>query len=186
MVCQLYQEMRYKALRTGEINFFVERDIQDQMEDIQKEARRQVKIRCILQEITETEQIQISREELESEAEAMAERQHTTVREIKSFFGENLDMLREDLLVRKTIQRICKREARRQVKIRCILQEITETEQIQISREELESEAEAMAERQHTTVREIKSFFGENLDMLREDLLVRKTIQRICKSAVIL
>ena len=66
MVCQLYQEMRYKALRTGEINFFVERDIQDQMEDIQKEARRQVKIRCILQEITETEQIQISREELES------------------------------------------------------------------------------------------------------------------------
>ena len=65
MVCQLYQEMRYKALRTGEINFFVERDIQDQMEDIQKEARRQVKIRCILQEITETEQIQISREELE-------------------------------------------------------------------------------------------------------------------------
>ena len=102
MVCQLYQEMRYKALRTGE------RDIQDQMEDIQKEARRQVKIRCILQEITETEQIQISREELELEAEAMAERQHTTVREIKSFFGENLDMLREDLLVRKTIQRICK------------------------------------------------------------------------------
>lgn len=108
MVCQLYQEMRYKALRTGEINFFVERDIQDQMEDIQKEARRQVKIRCILQEITETEQIQISREELELEAEAMAERQHTTVRESKSFFGENLDMLREDLLVRKTIQRICK------------------------------------------------------------------------------
>lgn len=108
MVCQLYQEMRYKALRTGEINFFVERDIQDQMEDIQKEARRQVKIRCILQEITETEQIQISREELELEAEAMAERQHTTVREIKSFFGENLDMLREDLLIRKTIQRICK------------------------------------------------------------------------------
>ena len=88
MVCQLYQEMRYKALQTGEINFFVERDIQDQMENIQKEARRQVKIRCIIQEITETEQIQISREELESEAEAMAERQHTTVREIKSFFGE--------------------------------------------------------------------------------------------------
>ena len=108
MVCQLYQEMRYKALQTGEINFFVERDIQDQMENIQKEARRQVKIRCIIQEITETEQIQISREELESEAEAMAERQHTTVREIKSFLGENLDMLREDLLVRKTIQRICK------------------------------------------------------------------------------
>ena len=65
MVCQLYQEMRYKALQTGEINFFVERDIQDQMENIQKEARRQVKIRCIIQEITETEQIQISREELE-------------------------------------------------------------------------------------------------------------------------
>lgn len=107
MVCQLYQQMRYDALRTGEPNFFIQRDIEAQMDSIRETACREVKIDLILREVIATEQLQITREELEAEAAAMARRQGTTVEQIKGFFGEDLDMLRNDLLIRKAIDFIC-------------------------------------------------------------------------------
>ena len=61
-----------------------------------------------------------------------------------------------------------------------VLKEIIARENFAVTREELEVEAEAMAQRQNTSVEMIKSFFGEELAMLETDVKQRKAMDWIC------
>lgn len=107
IVMELYQQQRYEALQTGQYNMFLAQQIEEQKELLRERAYRQVKLDRILEQIIREEELDVTREELEAEAEAMAGRQNTTVAQIKGFFGEDLFMLRGDLLVRKAIALVC-------------------------------------------------------------------------------
>lgn len=106
-VLELYQKLRYDSLMTGNPHFFIHQEVEEQMEEIRAEAYRQVKTDLLLQGIIAQEQLEVTREELEAEAHAMAQRQQIPVERVFDFFGNDLSLLKGDLLVRKAIDLIC-------------------------------------------------------------------------------
>lgn len=104
IVSQLHSELRYDALMNGTPHFFVPQEIDEQMDDIRASALRTVKLDMILKQIITLEQLTISREELEAEAEAISRRQNIPLERIYSFLGEDLNMLTRDLQERKAVE----------------------------------------------------------------------------------
>lgn len=106
-VLELYQQLRYDSLTTGNPHFFMHQEVEEQMEEIRADAYRQVKTEMLLQRIIEQEQLEVTQAELEAEARAMARRQQIPVERVFDFFGNDLSLLRGDLLIRKAIDLIC-------------------------------------------------------------------------------
>lgn len=109
MVQELYQKLCYDSLATGTPHFFIHEEVEEQMDSIREEAYRQVKLDLLLKEIIKLEQLQVTQEELEAEALAMAQRQQIPVERIYDFFGRDLTLLNSDLLVRKAIDLVCEK-----------------------------------------------------------------------------
>lgn len=107
MVQELYQQLRYDSLSTGDPHFFIHEEVEAQMDSIRDEAYRQVKTELILKEIIKAERLKVTQEELEAEAYAMSQRQQIPVERIIDFFGKDLKLLENDLLVRKAIDLVC-------------------------------------------------------------------------------
>ncbi|MBN1317324.1 MAG: hypothetical protein JXA42_17710 [Anaerolineales bacterium] len=106
MAVELYKNRQYERMLSGEDLGFMPDDMADHMEALSKKAFKQVKTRLILEGIIEAENLQITQEELEAEAKAIAVRQQTPVEAVKDFLGEDLALLKDDLLVRKAIDLI--------------------------------------------------------------------------------
>lgn len=106
-VLELYQKLRYDSLTTGNPHFFMHQEVEEQMEEIRAEAHRQVKTELLLKQIIAQEQFEVTQEELEAEAHAMAHRQQIPVERVFDFFGKDLSLLKSDLLIRKAIDLIC-------------------------------------------------------------------------------
>lgn len=106
MIYELSQYLKYEAMRTGDSSYILQNNMNDHMETIKKEALRLVKINLILKEIIQLEQLEITKEELEEEVNIISIRQEVPVEIVKKFLGEELNMLREDLLIRKAINLI--------------------------------------------------------------------------------
>lgn len=103
MVCELSQYLKYEAMRTGDSSYILQNNMNDHMEKIKKEALRLVKVKLILKEIIQLEQLEITKGDLEEEVKIISIRQEVPVERVKDFFGEELNILREDLLIRKAI-----------------------------------------------------------------------------------
>lgn len=71
------------------------------IEQLKAQALMNLRVDLLLAKTIEEQDFELTTEELEAEAEAMAKRQNTSVDMIKSFFGEDLSGLRRDLLERK-------------------------------------------------------------------------------------
>ena len=104
MVLAFYQQLRYDSLTTGTPHFQMHEEVDAQMDPMREEAYRAVKTDLLLQTIIEEEKLQVTRGELEEEAEAMSLRQGIPMEQIRDFLGEDLGMLRRDLLIRKAIR----------------------------------------------------------------------------------
>ena len=76
-----------------------EADLINQMKD---EAKKRVSYRLMLEEIAKKENINISDEEADKEAETLADKYKMTKEELLKEFG-NLDMIKYDLVIRKAI-----------------------------------------------------------------------------------
>lgn len=99
----LMHQMRYDTMSGGPIHPFPELELEQQKEDIYAAALWEVKSELVMKDLIRTQAITVSKEELEAEAEAMAQRQNTTVTEIKRFFGEDLSMLEWDVKKQKAM-----------------------------------------------------------------------------------
>jgi len=66
-----------------------------------------------------------------------------------------------------------------------VLKEIIAAENLEVSKEELEEEAKALSVRHQMPVEMVKDFLGEDLELLKDDLLVRKAIDFVQAHAVI-
>lgn len=73
-------------------------------ENLKKIAFRRVKTELLTQEIIKQENFKVTAEELTEEAERIAQSQGVTMEQIKDFFGEDLAMLKRDVLTRKAEQ----------------------------------------------------------------------------------
>lgn len=99
--------MQYDRLTGGGAHFFPDRELDDQQAELRAEALFQAKEPRVLKAVIAEQGITASREELEAEAVAMAERQGSALDMVKRFFGDDLAMLERDVLERKAIDWAC-------------------------------------------------------------------------------
>jgi trigger factor len=103
MVIELNHKMKYESLASSRYISLMQDDVSDRMEKFRKEAYKVVKTRLVLKGIIEAENFEVTKEELEEEAKAISVRQQIPIEMVKDFFGEDLEPLKDDLLVRKAI-----------------------------------------------------------------------------------
>jgi FKBP-type peptidyl-prolyl cis-trans isomerase (trigger factor) len=103
MVFELNHRMKYEGLATGTYLSLTQDEIAVRLEIFKKEAFKLVKTRLVLRSIIESAKLDVTEEELEEEAKAISVRQQMPIEMVKDFLGEDLEPLRDDLLVRKAI-----------------------------------------------------------------------------------
>ena len=103
MVIELNHKMKYESLASGRYIGFTQDDMADRMEKFREEAFKLVKTRLVLKGIIKAENFEVTKEELEEEAKAISVRQQMPIEMVKDFLGEDLEPLKDDLLVRKAI-----------------------------------------------------------------------------------
>ncbi|MGI1659020.1 MAG: hypothetical protein ACRKFN_08600 [Desulfitobacterium sp.] len=103
MVRELKHKLKYESMVLGGYTDFRQEDLTDQMDKFREEAFKSVKTRIVLKGIIEAESFEVTKEELEEEAKSIAARQSISIEMVKDFLGEDLELLRDDLLVRKAI-----------------------------------------------------------------------------------
>jgi len=103
MVLEMNHRMKYESLATGASLDFTQEDLDARLEEFKAEAFKLVKTRLVLKGIIAAENLKVSKEELEKEAKALSVRQQMPVEMVKDFLGEDLELLKDDLLVRKAI-----------------------------------------------------------------------------------
>lgn len=79
-------------------------EVQAYKEGIPEEAARRVRARLVVEKIIRDRNITVTSEELTSEAQAAAHRQGMTLEQVKDFMGENLALLRREIMERKAIK----------------------------------------------------------------------------------
>jgi trigger factor len=103
MILEMNHRMKYEGLATGIEIALTPDEKADRLKSIKEEAFKLVKTRLVLKGIIEAENIELSREELQEEANAIAVRQQMPIEMVLNFLGEDLQQLKDDLLVRKAI-----------------------------------------------------------------------------------
>ncbi|WP_206812967.1 trigger factor [Paradesulfitobacterium ferrireducens] len=103
MVIELKHKMKYESMSSSGYFDFMQDDMADRMEEFREEAFKLVKIRLVLKGIIEAENFEVTKEDLEVEAKAISVRQQMPIEMVKDFLGEDLESLKDDLLVRKAI-----------------------------------------------------------------------------------
>ena len=101
IMMDMRHRMRYDTLTGGDHHLFPTAELEAQMEDLQKLAVYEVKSDLVMKAVLAEQNFEVTKDELEAEAAAMAERQSTTMAMIKLFFGEDLAMLERDVKERK-------------------------------------------------------------------------------------
>lgn len=100
MRMELQYRMQYRRLTSG--NPYVDHEaLQQELNAIELEAYRQVKTQLVLERVVKEEDLSVTQQELEEEAQAIATRQNMSLDMVKDFLGESLEPIRKDLLLRK-------------------------------------------------------------------------------------
>lgn len=103
-------QTRYSNFSNGrytEIVFDMQRNPEEYQGRFQSEALRELREERILQAVIDAEALEVTQQELDAEASAIAVRQHTSIADIKHILGEDFSLLRRDLLLKKARELIC-------------------------------------------------------------------------------
>jgi FKBP-type peptidyl-prolyl cis-trans isomerase (trigger factor) len=98
---ELFHHKRYENMARGLL--LMPDEIEELLAEVPDIARIEVKTQLVLDQIIEQQSFEVSFEELEAEAEALAERQEISVEAVREWLGEDLAALRSDILIRKAI-----------------------------------------------------------------------------------
>jgi trigger factor len=101
MTLEVMHGKRYEYMANGKI--FMPEDVEQFAEEIRSLAYTQLKTQLVLEDIIKKEAFEVTTEELENEAKALAERQQMTIEAVRDFLGKELASLKDDILIRKAI-----------------------------------------------------------------------------------
>lgn len=107
LVTELQCRRRYENLAGGGPLSYSQRELELKMAELRVEAVHSVKTRLVIQQVIKEQHIQVSSEELELEARAIAARKDMPIEMVRGFLGDNFEMLETDLKERKAIEYIC-------------------------------------------------------------------------------
>lgn len=98
--------LQYDALTGGGDHPFVALEVEQQMDDIREAAYFEAKSELILKAELKANPPVVTAEELQAEAEALCERENTTMDFVRRFFGDDLKGLESDLRRKKIMERL--------------------------------------------------------------------------------
>ena len=99
--------MQYDRLTGGEPHVFMQRELNEQEDELLKVAMFEAKEPLVLKRIIAEQGFTATRDELEREAAEMARREGGSIDMVKRFFGDDLAMLERDVLERKAKDWAC-------------------------------------------------------------------------------
>lgn len=108
LLADFRQRLTYDSMATGRPVYTYE-GLEDRMAELRDEALFQIKAQMVLKDIIQREGLTVSSEELEEEGRAIAQRQGVPLEEVKGFLGEDLSLVKTDLLERKAMDLIIER-----------------------------------------------------------------------------
>lgn len=111
LILEEKQRMQYEMMTGAALHLSPQDELNEKMEALQAEALQRAKEALVLRKIMALQTFTVSQEELEAEAAAIAQRQNTTVAELRRFLGEDLAMLQGDLQKRKAVAWACEQMA---------------------------------------------------------------------------
>jgi len=100
---EMKHRMQYDTLTGGPLHLNAGAELRGKADELRATAFYEAKSELVLEALIAEYGFSVTREELEAEASAMAERQNATVEQIMMFFGEDLHMLERDLKERKAV-----------------------------------------------------------------------------------
>ncbi|HAM15337.1 MAG TPA: hypothetical protein DCP91_05675 [Eggerthellaceae bacterium] len=103
----LRHRMQYDQLTGGDMHLFPKRELAQQEDELRAAALFEAKAPRVLKAIVAEQGFTATQDELEAEAQAIAEREGSTMDMVKRFFGEDLAMLERDVVERKAIDWAC-------------------------------------------------------------------------------
>ena len=89
--------MMYAQMSGAETHRFPEAELAEKTDALMEAAIFEVKETLVLKDLTKKLDIQVTAEELLAEGEAIAQRQNTTLDQVKRFFGQDLGFLERDV-----------------------------------------------------------------------------------------
>lgn len=89
--------MMYEQMSGGVAHPFPEMELEEQADELMEAAIFEVKEPLVLKDLTKKLDVQVTPEELLAEGQAIAERQGSTLDEVKRFFGQDLAFLERDV-----------------------------------------------------------------------------------------
>lgn len=104
MRMEMRHRMRYDTLTGGPHHFNADGELEQMEDELRQAAYYEAKYGLVIRDIIARENFSVTRRELEEEAAAIAERQHSTIEMVYRFFGEDLAMLEKDLKRQKAEQ----------------------------------------------------------------------------------
>ena len=99
--------MQYDQMSGGGLHLFPQMELAEQEAELREAAEFEAKAPRVLKEIIAQQGITATRDELEAEAQAIAEREGSTIEMVKRFFGEDYALLERDVLERKAMDWAC-------------------------------------------------------------------------------
>ena len=99
--------MQYDQMSGGGMHLFPQMELAEQEAELREAAVFEAKAPRVLKEIIAQQGITTTQDELEAEAQAMAEREGSTIEMVKRFFGDDFAMLEREVLERKAIDWAC-------------------------------------------------------------------------------
>ena len=97
IIMDMKHRMQYAALTGEGYHPFPQMEIEQQQEELRQTAYNEVKSELVMQQLLREHEFAVTRDELEAEGAALAERQGTTIEQVKSFLGSDLALLERDL-----------------------------------------------------------------------------------------
>ena len=97
IIMDMKHRMQYAALTGEGYHPFPQMEIEQQQEELRQTAYNEVKSELVMAKLLREHEFAVTREELEAEGAALAERQGTTIEQVKSFLGPDLALLERDL-----------------------------------------------------------------------------------------
>ena len=100
---QRLHALKYEGLRTGSFADYYRAALSGADDSLLVEARRAVGLDALISRVIDTYAIEATAEELEAEADRIAEAEGASKAMVRGFFGEDLSLLKRDVLERKAL-----------------------------------------------------------------------------------
>ena len=97
------RQLHYDMIQSGDLSRFKPDYLESCRPNLQHISKKQLKTELLLHYVAEQEHISVTAEELEREAMEISRSNNIPLKMVKDFLGENYDLLKDDLLLEKTI-----------------------------------------------------------------------------------